>query len=142
MMKLIKNFINLPLFVQLIWVLCVVGTFTNGVLLVRDVLEGGPLFRLHLGYFMLYVAQVGFILLREKWVSLLIILQGIIALLTTADFIFVPVLQVLGRIYYVLFQPTIEQLKIYQYVFVSLAFTLQLASAAYLWGYCYRKRSR
>ena len=142
MRKLIKNFFSLPLFVQLIWLLCVVGTFTNLVLLVRDVREGGPLLRLHLGYFMLYTAQVFFIFAREKYVALLVLLQGIIALLTTADFIFVPPLQVLGRIYYVVFQPTVEQLEIYQYVFVSIAFTLQMASVAYLWGYFHKKKEQ
>ena len=142
MSRLIKRFLHFPFFLQLIWLLCVVGTFTNLVLLVRDVREGGPLLRLHLGYFMLYTAQVFFIFAREKYVALLVLLQGIIALLTTADFIFVPPLQVLGRIYYVVFQPTVEQLEIYQYVFVSIAFTLQMASVAYLWGYFHKKKEQ
>ena len=124
---------------QLVWLLCVVGMCTNLILLVRDMMDGGLLLRLHLGYFILYAGQVAFILAREKWVALLTILQGVIALLTTVDFIFVPILQVLGRTYYWIFQPTVEQLNVYQYVFVSIAFTLQMASAAYLWGYLRKK---
>ena len=137
--QLIRNFVKFPFFVQLVWLLCVIGALTNAVLLVRDVTDGGLLFRLHLGYFILYAAQVFFIVAREKWVALLTLLQGIMALLTTVDFIFVPLLQVAGRLYYGLFQPTVEQLKVYQYVFTSVAFTLQMASAAYLWGYLYKK---
>lgn len=139
MRKLIKNFIAFPVFMQLVWLLCVVGMCTNLILLVRDMMDGGLLLRLHLGYFILYAGQVAFILAREKWVALLTILQGVIALLTTVDFIFVPILQVLGRTYYWIFQPTVEQLNVYQYVFVSIAFTLQMASAAYLWGYLRKK---
>lgn len=137
--KLIKNFVKFPFFVQLVWLLCVIGALTNAVLLMRDVTDGGLLFRLHLAYFILYAAQVFFILAREKWVALLIVLQGIIALLTTVDFIFVPLLQVAGRVYYWVFRPTVEQLKVYQYVFTSVAFTLQMACAVYLWGCFYKK---
>ncbi len=137
--KLIKNFIKFPFFVQLVWLLCVLGAITNAVLLVRDVMGEGLLFRLHLAYFVLYVAQVFFMLAREKWVALLVLLQGMIALLTTVDFIFLPILQIVGKLYYWAFQPTVEQLKVYQYVFVSVAFTLQMATAAYLWGYFYKK---
>ena len=139
MNKLLKHFAKFPFFVQLVWLLCVLGMFSSLVLLVRDVRDGGVLFRLHLGYFMLYAAQVGFILVREKYVALLTLLQGILALLTTADFIFVPLLQLLGRMYYWLFKPSVEAMKVYQYVFVSLGFTLQLAAAAYLGAYFYKK---
>ena len=139
--KLLKKFFKFPLFVQLIWMLCVLGMCTNLVLLARDVNADGLLFRLHLGYFMLYAAQVFFILVREKYVALLVLLQGIIALMTTADFIFVPLLQVAGKIYYWTFHPTVEELKVYQYVFVAAAFTLQMASMAYLWGLFYKKKA-
>ena len=134
-MKILNRFWTFPFFVQLIFLLCILGALVNVVLLVRDVMQGGLLLRLHIGYFILYVAQAFFILAREKYVALLTLLQGIIALLTTADFIFVPLLQIVGKLYYWLFHPTVEQLKVYQYVFMSSAFTLQLASAAYLWGY-------
>ena len=135
----VQRFIRFPFFVQLIWLLCVIGVLINIWLIWHDLLTGTVLFRLHLGYLILYVGQVVFILLQEKYVATLTILQGIIALLTTVDFIFTPLLQVIGRTYYWLFSPSIESLKIYQYVFVSLAFTFQMASAAYLWGYFRRK---
>lgn len=131
----VQRFIQFPLFIQLIWLLCVIGMLTNIWLIGRDLLTNSVLFRLHLGYCILYVGQVCFILVQEKYVSLLTILQGIIALLTTVDFIFTPLLQAVGHTYYWAFSLSVESLKIYQYVFVSLAFTLQMASAAYLWSY-------
>ncbi len=135
MRLLIKRFVNFPVFVQLIWALCVLGVLINLWLIGKDLLVDPVLFRLHLGYLILYAGQVVFILLQEKYVCLLTFLQGLIALFTTVDFIFTPLLQVIGHTYYWLFSPSIETLKVYQYVFVSLAFTLQMASAAYLWGY-------
>lgn len=135
MKTLLKRWLRFPFFVQLIWLLCVLGVFINLWLIVRDIWTDAILIRLHLAYFLLYVGQVGLILAREKYVCLLTLLQGVIALLTTVDFIFVPVLQVLGNLYYWLCSPSVEALKVYQYVFVSIAFTLQMASAAYLWGY-------
>ncbi len=139
MEKLINRFWQFPFFVQLIFLLCVLGALINTVLLTRDILHGAVLWRLHVGFFVLYVGQAAFILVQEKYVCLLTLLQGVMALLTTADFIFVPLLQVFGRMYYWLFHPTVETVKVYQYVFMSAAFTLQLASAAYLWGYLRKK---
>jgi len=140
-MKFIRRFAYFPLFIQLITLFCVLGVFINAWLIWRDLLTDPVLFRLHLGYFILYVGQFVFILLEEKYVCALTILQGIIALLTTVDFIFTPLLQLLGHTYYWLFSPSVEALKVYQYVFVSLAFTLQMASAAYLWGYFRRPQT-
>ena len=134
-MKLVSRFLHFPLFVQLIWAFCVLGTLINLWLITRDLLTDPVLFRLHLGYLILYVGQVVFILLEEKYMCALTVLQGIIALLTTVDFIFTPLLQAIGHTYYWLFSPSIESLKVYQYVFVSLGFTLQMASAAYLFLY-------
>lgn len=139
MMKFFNRFCKFPVFVQLILLLCVLGMFINVILLVRDVSYGVILWRLHFGFFILYMAQVVFILAEEKWVCLLTLLQGIMALLTTADFIFVPLLQAMGWIYYWLFDPSMEATKVYQYLFISIAFTLQLASAGYLWGYLRKK---
>ncbi len=141
-MKLINRFVRFPLFVQLIWAFCVLGMLINLWLIVRDLLTDPVLFRLHLGYLILYVGQVVFILLEEKYVSALTVLQGVVALLTTVDFIFTPLLQLVGHTYYWLFSPSIESLKVYQYVFVSLGFTLQMAGAAYLWGYFRLKTSK
>ena len=132
---LLKRFLHFPFFIQLIWLLCVLGTLTNICLVGRDLTTDPVLLRLHIGYFILYAGQVVFLLLKEKFVCLLTFLQGIIALLTTVDFIFVPILQVLGRLYYWAFSPSVEALKVYQYIFVSVAFTLQMASAAYIWVY-------
>lgn len=135
MHKLFTRFLSFPFFVQVIWVLCLVGMCTNAVVLGRDIFIGGILWRLHFGFLLLYAGQTVFILAKEKYVVLLTILQAIIALLTTFDFIFVPLLQPLGYVYYQVCSPGVEALKVYQYVFVSLAFTLQMASVAYLWGY-------
>ena len=141
-MKLLTRLLHFPLFVQLIELLCVLGVFLNLWLIGRDLMTDSVLFRLHLGYLILYVGQVAFILMEEKYVSALTVLQGIIALLTTVDFIFTPILQLVGQVYYWVFDPSIEALKVYQYVFVSLAFTLQMASAAYLFFYFRTKTSR
>lgn len=135
MKALVRRWLRFPFFVQLVWLLCVLGALSNVWLLMRDMFTSAILLRLHLGFFILYAGQAAFILVREKYVCLLTILQGIMALLTTADFIFVPLLQVVGHTYYWLCSPSVEALKVYQYVFVSAAFTLQMASAAYLWGY-------
>ena len=139
MMKIINRFWKFPFFVQLIFLLCVLGALMNIVLLTRDVLHNAVLWRLHFGFLMLYVGQAFFIIAHEKYVCLLTLLQGLIALLTTADFIFMPLLQVLGQCYYWLFNPSIETMKIYQYVVMSAAFTLQMAGAAYLWLYLRKK---
>ena len=133
MKKLMSRFLSFSFLVQLILLLCLLGTCINIRLIARDVLFGSVLLRLHVAFLILYAGQVGFILTREKYVCLLTLVQGIMALLTTADFIFVPILQVVGRSYYALLNPSVEALKVYQYVFVSAAFTLQMASAAYLW---------
>ena len=135
MKRLLKRWLHFPFFVQLIWLLCVLGVLINLWLIVKDILTDAVLIRLHIAYLLLYAGQVGLILAQEKYVYLLTLLQGILALLTTVDFIFVPVLQVLGNVYYWLCSPSVEALKVYQYVFVSVAFTLQMACAAYLWGY-------
>lgn len=139
MSTLVNRFVKFPFFVQLLVLLCLLGALVNVVLLGRDVLNGAVLWRLHVGFLMLYVAQAGLILAQEKYVCLLTLLQGVMALLTTADFIFVPLLQVAGRLYYWVCNPSLEAMKVYQYVFMSAAFTLQLASAGYLWGYFYKR---
>ncbi len=132
-MIMIRRFLHYPLFLQLITLLCVIGAVANGCLLGKDLLNQGILWRLHAGFFILYAAQFVFILVEEKWVFFLMALQGVLALCTTADFIFVPLLQLGGRIYFTLCSPTVEAQKVYQYVFMSAAFTLQMAAAAYVW---------
>ena len=141
-MNAVNRFFKFPFFIQLIWLLCLIGLLTNAVLLMRDVTSNAILWRLHVGFFILYAGQLGFILVREKYVALLALLQGIMALLTTADFTFSPLLQIAGRLYYWVCEPTVEMMSTYQYVFVALASSLQLASVMYLWGYFNRKGAR
>lgn len=136
------RFLRFPFFIEVICLLCMLGALINVVLIARDILNGAVLLRLHVGFFILYVAQVFFIFTQEKFVCLLTVLQGILALLTTADFIFVPLLQIAGYVYYWLCTPSLEALKTYRYVFMSAAFTLQMASAAYLWGYFKQKKAK
>jgi hypothetical protein len=46
-------------------------------------------------------------------------LQGLLALLTNADFTFVPLLRVLGQFYYIFSAtPSVEAMTVYKYVFV------------------------
>ena len=132
--KLWNRFCNFPFFVQLVWVLCALGLLADLYLLGRDVFSGGLLWRLHLGFALLYASQIAFILLREKWVCALTVLQGVLALLTNADFIFMPLLRLLGNMYYLFSLPTVQGLKIYKYVLISLAFTLQLYTALRLFS--------
>ena len=112
MRSLLKRFLLLPLFIQVIWILCVAGSLTNACLLVRDVFEGGILWRLHMGFFLLYCGQTVFILLKEKYVVLLTLLQGVLALLSTFDFTFVPLLQLVGHLYYWMSSPSLEAAKV------------------------------
>lgn len=131
-----NRFCQFPPFVQLIIVLCVVGFLTNSYLLGKDIFKGSSiLWRLHLGFFLLYISQLGFIFWREKYVCFLTVLQGILALLTTADFIFVPILRMLGEIYFAVWFPSVEEMKVYKYIFISLAFTLQMYSAYRLFSF-------
>ena len=104
-------------------------TFVNLFLVWRDLSSDGILLRLHAGFLVLYASQVAFILLQERYVCVLTALQGGVALLTNADFTFVPLLRTLGHIYYIATVPTVEAMAVYKYVFVSAAFTLQMLSA-------------
>ena len=96
--------------------------------------SGSVLWQLHAGFLLLYAGQVFFILTQEKYVAVLTLLQGLAALATTADFMFVPLLQIAGLFYW-FSNPPVDTQSVYKYIFVSAAFTLQLASAGYLWFY-------
>ncbi len=74
------------------------------------------------------------ILTQEKFVAVLTFLQGLAALFTTADFIFTPLVQAAGLIYW-MSNPPVDTRSVYKYIFMSVAFTLQMACAAYLWFY-------
>jgi hypothetical protein len=80
------------------------------------------------------VSQVLLIWCKEPLTAVLTIVQGFIALLTTRDFIFFPVLKVIGMGWYGLLDPSVQTLKAYEYVFVSMAFTLQMTGAYYIWA--------
>ncbi len=125
----LKRWFSLNIWLKVIALLCLIGGITNGMLLVNDIAQDGVLFRLHLGFFILYIAQIVFILLNERLVFVLAVLQGIMALMTSADFTFVPVVRVIGRLIYQLTTPTIESEKVYKYVLISASFSLQMLSA-------------
>ena len=128
-MKWQRWFFSFSLFVWLFFVLCILGLLVNVLFIARDLSFNTVFLRLHIGFGLLYLFQIIFILLREKWVCVLTLLQGVLALFTTHDFAFVPVLRFLGQIYYLFTIPTVGSMKVYKYVMVSLAFTLQLFSA-------------
>ncbi len=129
-----KSFWNTPFFIRLIGLLCLLGVACNLFLLGRDFIFGSMLWRLHTGFLLLYIGQVIFIFAQEKYVAVLTLLQAFAAFVTTADFIFTPVLQVAGLFYW-LSNPPIDTQSVYKYLFISAALTLQLASAGYLWFY-------
>ncbi len=108
---------------------CLLGCLSNGILICRDLTSSGVLLRLHGGFFVLYAAQVVFIFLHERMVWIIALMQGILALLTNADFTFVPLIRVVGRIIYLATNPTVEFVKVYKYVLISLSFTVQMLSA-------------
>ena len=70
-----------------------------------------------------------FIFLHERMVWVIAVLQGILALVTNADFTFVPLVRIIGRTIYALTDPTVEAAKVYKYVLISVSFTLQMLSA-------------
>ena len=95
----------------------------------------GILLRLHLGFLILYAGQIAFILLGERQVWALAALQGVLALLTNADFTFFPLVRFLGNVIYSVWpEPSLEYTKVYQYILISLAFTLQMLSAFILFS--------
>ena len=128
--KLINRFLSLNIWVKIIFVFCLFGSCVSTLLVGRDILSDGILLRLHMGFWLLYVSQVVFILLKERYVWILAALQGVLALLTNADFTFVPLLRVLGGVYVAVGpEISVEGLTVYKYVFTSAAFTLQMLSA-------------
>lgn len=130
MRMLVLHFLRLNFWVKIIFCFCLIGALSNTVLCIRDLMTGGLLFRLHAGFWVLYVSQVVFILLGERYVSIIALVQGILAFFTSADFTFVPLLRSLGSVVYVFCPvPTLEMMSVYKYVFMSLAFTLQMLSA-------------
>lgn len=134
MSQMLSRFWKVNVYVKIILVFCVYGLLVNSFAVLRDIRTDGVLFRLHLGFLLLYAGQAAFILLREKWVSVLTVLQAALALGSNLDFTFMPLLGFAGRIYAALCPNlTVEGLAVYKYVLVSLSVTAQLASAWILW---------
>lgn len=132
---LLKRFFHMNIYVKIIFFFCVFGLFVNFFYVLGDLRTGGILLRLHLGFLLLYAGQVAFILLEERFVFILSVLQGILAFLTNADFTFVPALRLLGHMYYALFpNMSLESMSVYKYVFISLAFTLEMLKSYILFA--------
>lgn len=130
MKKCAQCFLELNIWIKIILGFCMLGTLLNAVLVYRDLAHGGVLLRLHIGFLLLYAAQVVFILVPERMVCVLAALQGVLALLINADFTFMPLVRLVGRLVYLASpEVALENLKEYRYVVVSLAFTLQMLSA-------------
>lgn len=129
MKTILARFKGLNGWLQLIIYFCLLGVLINGTLIGRDIVSGGILLRLHAGFFILYLAQIIFILLQERLVWVLAVLQGVLALVTNADFTFIPLVRVVCRVIYSFHEPTVEALNVYKYVLISASFTLQLLSA-------------
>ena len=87
--SLARRFFVLPLLLKIIWTFCVMGALLNIVLMWRDLQGSSVLFRLH-------AAQVVFILLRERLVFVLSLLQALLAFLSNFDFTFVPLGRIVG----------------------------------------------
>ena len=129
-MKVLKHFLDLNIWVKAIFFFCVIGLLSNIVLVSRDIAHDGVLLRLHIGFLILYAGQVVFILLHERQVWALAALQGIMALSTNADFTFISLVRTLGNFVYACIPgASLEHLKVFQYVVISLSFTLQMLGA-------------
>ncbi len=132
--KVWKHFMGLDVRLKMVWLLCLFGLFLNTLFLLRDMQYGGLLLRLHAGFWVLYAGQIVFILMHERMVCVLSLLQAVLAFLTNADFTFVPVLRFIGYTLHRLTGGfTIDEMEVYKYVFMSAALTLELLKTAWLW---------
>ncbi len=129
------RFVELDFRVQLVFVFCLYGFLLNSMFLCRDMRYDGVLLRLHLGFWVLYGGQIVFILLRERMVFVLSLLQAVVAFLTNADFSFVPVARLVGFVAY-WWQGgfTLEGMEVYKYVFTSACLTLELLKTYWLFA--------
>lgn len=134
MKTVLRRFVELPFLLKIICIFCLLGALINVYLIKGDFSHKGPLIHLHLAFFVLYVGQVGFLLIKERMVFLLSLLQALIALWTNLDFTAVPVLRIIGELMVIVHGPlTLDQMEVYKYVFVSLCFTLEMLKTALLW---------
>ena len=131
-----QRFLTFPVWLKIVWLLCLIGLIMNSWTLGRDMYSSSILFRLHIGFWVLYAGQVVFILWGEKMVWVLSLMQAMLALFSNYDFTFVPVVRMLGNaIYGVYGNFSVEEVEIYKYVFVSMCFTLELLKTALLFLY-------
>ncbi len=122
-----KRFLSLPFLLKLIWIFCLSGMIFNLIYVCRDLRHDGLLLRLHTGFFILYAGQLVFLLLKERMVFILSLLQAAIAFATNMDFTFVPLVRLLGQLVYSIKGGfTLEEMDAYKYVFVSACMTLEL----------------
>ncbi len=133
MQFLLRRWKEMDFWLKFIWVFCLLGTLMNLLYICRDLFTGGVLLRLHIGFLLLYAGQAVFILMKERLVFVLSLLQAVLAFLTNADFTFVPLLKPLGRLLYIAAGGfTVEQIEMYKYTFMSACFTLELLKTAWL----------
>ena len=129
MNRLITRWEELNLWLKIIVFFCLIGSLSNLILVCRDLSSSGILLRLHSGFLILYVSQVVFIFLRERFVWVIAVVQGVLALMTNADFTFVPVVRMIGRASYIFLNPSVEFWKVYKYILISASFTIQMLVA-------------
>lgn len=127
MISLGRRFLVLPFLLKIIWIFCLLGALLNMVFVGRDLQGNGILLRLHVGFFILYAGQLVFILLKERMVWILSLLQALLAFLSNLDFTFVPVGRIVGYLVYGFYGSfSVEAMEVYKYVFVSFCLTLEL----------------
>lgn len=125
--KWCRAFAELNYWLKIIWIFCCAGAFINLLLICRDLTNNGILLRLHIGFFVLYIGQVVFILLKERMVFVLSLLQAFLAFVSNLDFTFVPIVRVAGHLLYsVAGGLSLEALDVYKYVLVSFCLTTEL----------------
>lgn len=134
-MRIVERFLDLNIWVKVIFFFCLIGLLSNIVLVARDITRDGVLLQLHLGFLILYAGQVVFILLHERHVWALAVLQGLMALWTNADFTFIPFVRTIGNLVYACIPAaSLEHIQVFQYVVISLSFTLQMLGAFILFS--------
>lgn len=128
-----QSFVRLNFWVKIIWIFCLLGAFCNAIAICRDLQGNSILLRLHIGFFVMYAGQVACILMHERMIVVVSLMQAIFALVTNLDFTFVPVVRLIGKLFYVLHgELSVDDLPVYKYVFVSLCFTLELLKSYFL----------
>ena len=129
-----RRFCSLHLLVRIIWFFCAWGLVANAIAVGHDLTHHGILFRLHVGFLLLYCGQVISILVKERLVWVLSLLQLVLAFMTNLDFTFVPPLRWVGGAIYAVWGPfSLDAMDVYKYVFVSVCFSLEGLKTFLLW---------